>query len=150
SRVVAPFPPPPPSITNLNPTTGTPNTSVTITGTNFGTGQGTSAVTFNNRPSTPSSWANSSISAPVPAGATTGPVVVVVGGASSNTDKIFTVIPPPTVTTVAPSSAHRGDPVTIAGTGFQATQGASTVTFHGSAAAPTSWSDTSISTTVPA
>ena len=38
---------PAPSITNLNPTSGTATTSVTITGNNFGAVQGSSTVKFN-------------------------------------------------------------------------------------------------------
>ena len=74
----------PPSITNLNPTSGAVGTPVTITGTNFGATQGTSTVTFNGTTATPTSWSATSIGAPVPAGATTGSVVVTVGGVASN------------------------------------------------------------------
>src|SRR6266478_3881873 len=44
---------PAPSITNLNPTSGLIGTSVTITGANFGTTQGTSTVKFNGITATP-------------------------------------------------------------------------------------------------
>src|SRR5216684_3305282 len=64
-----------PSITSLTPTAGAVGTSVTITGTSFGTTQGTSTVTFNGTAATPTSWSATSIVAPVPAGATTGNVV---------------------------------------------------------------------------
>ena len=37
----------PPSITGISPTSGFIGTTLTITGTNFGTNQGTSTVTFN-------------------------------------------------------------------------------------------------------
>jgi hypothetical protein len=73
-----------PVISNLNPTSGAVGTSVTITGSNFGASQGTSTVTFNGTAATPSSWSATSIIAPVPSGATTGPVVVRVGGVASN------------------------------------------------------------------
>ena len=76
-----------PTITGLNPTSGTVGTSVTITGTNFGATQGTSTVTFNGTTATPTSssnWSASSIVVPVPAGATNGNVVVTVGGVASN------------------------------------------------------------------
>jgi lysophospholipase L1-like esterase len=73
-----------PSITNVNPTSGLVGTSVTITGTNFGATQGTSTVTFNGTAATPTNWSATSITAPVPGGATTGPVVVKVGGVPSN------------------------------------------------------------------
>src|SRR5207245_2771644 len=73
-----------PSITSLSPSSGAVGTSVTITGTNFGTTQGTSTVKFNGTIAIPTSWSSTSIVAPVPAGATTGSVVVTVGGVASN------------------------------------------------------------------
>jgi IPT/TIG domain len=74
---------PPPSITSLSQTSGAVGTAVTITGTNFGTTQGTSTVTFNGTAGTPTSWSATSIAVPVPTGATTGNVVVTVGGVAS-------------------------------------------------------------------
>jgi uncharacterized protein (TIGR03437 family) len=74
---------PTPAITNLSPTSGTVGTTVTITGTNFGTTQGTSTVKFNGVTATVSSWSATSIVVLVPASAITGNVVVTVGGVSS-------------------------------------------------------------------
>src|SRR5439155_1319936 len=62
----------------------------------------------------------------------------------------FTVTVPPTITSLTPTSGPVATPITIAGTGFGATQGASTVTFNGTTATPTSWSATSIVVPVPA
>jgi IPT/TIG domain-containing protein/Ig-like domain-containing protein len=87
-----------PSITGLNPNSGAVGTSVTITGTNFGTTQGTSTVTFSGTVATPTSWSATNIVVPVPTGATTGSVVVTVGGVASN-GASFTVNSPPTITT---------------------------------------------------
>jgi len=138
-----------PTITSLNPTSGVATTPVTITGTNFGSPQGTSTVTFNGTIATPSSWTATSISVPVPAGATSGNVVVTVGGVPSN-GILFTVnVPPPTITGIAPNPAAVAAPVTITGTNFGSPQGASTVTFNGIFATPASWSATSISVPVP-
>jgi hypothetical protein len=75
---------PTPSITSLSPPSGAVGISVTITGTNFGATQGTSTVSFNGTAATPTSWSSSSITVPVPSGATTGSVVVTVGGVTSN------------------------------------------------------------------
>jgi YD repeat-containing protein len=55
----------------------------------------------------------------------------------------------PSITAVAPASGQAGQAVTITGTDFGATQGTSTVTFNGTVATVTSWSDTSISVLVP-
>jgi hypothetical protein len=73
-----------PSITSVSPPDGPVGTVVTITGTAFGSTQGTSTVTFNGVLATPTSWSATEITVPVPAGATTGPLVVTVGGWPSN------------------------------------------------------------------
>src|SRR5260370_37949701 len=65
-----------PNITSLNPASAVAGTSVTITGTNFGASQGSSTVSFNGTPATPTSWSATSIVGAVPAGATTGREVV--------------------------------------------------------------------------
>ncbi|MBI4490136.1 MAG: IPT/TIG domain-containing protein [Deltaproteobacteria bacterium] len=80
-----------PVINNLSPTSGPVGTSVTISGSNFGSTQGSSTVTFNGTSATPTSWSATSIVVPVPTGATTGPVVVNVGGVASN-GVTFTVV----------------------------------------------------------
>jgi hypothetical protein len=55
----------------------------------------------------------------------------------------------PSITTLSPSSGPVGTAVTISGNSFGALQGASGVTFAGTAAAPTSWSNGSIAVQVP-
>ncbi|HEV2520844.1 MAG TPA: DUF4038 domain-containing protein [Candidatus Acidoferrales bacterium] len=76
---------PAPNISGLNPVSGAVGASVTITGTNFGTSQGSSTVTFNGiSAGTASNWSATSIGVNVPAGATTGEVGVTVAGAVSN------------------------------------------------------------------
>lgn len=135
-----------PSITSLSPTSGPMGTSVTITGTSFGATQGTSTVTFGAYTATPTSWSNTTIVAPVPAGATTGNVIVLVNGIGSNR-VLFTVTP--SITSLSPTSGPVGTSVTITGTSFGASQGTSTVTFNGTTASPTSWSATSIVVPVP-
>jgi hypothetical protein len=57
---------------------------------------------------------------------------------------------PPSITSVSPASGVVGTSVTIAGTNFGTSQGASTVRFNGTTAAPTAWSATSIVVPVPA
>jgi hypothetical protein len=139
-----------PNITSLNPNAGAVAAPVTIAGTNFGTTQGTSTVTFNGTAATPTSWSATSIMVPVPVGTTAGNVVVTVGGQASN-GVMFTVTgAAPAITSLNPNAGAVAAPVTIAGTNFGATQGTSTVTFNGTAATPTSWSATSIAAPVPA
>ena len=137
-----------PSINSLSPTSAGVGAAVTIAGANFGATKGTSTVTFNGTAATVTSWSAASISVAVPAGATTGNVVVTVNNVAS-AGAVFTVLPTPSISSLSPSSAAVGAPVTIAGANFGATQGASTVTFNGVAAAPTLWSAASIAVTVP-
>lgn len=64
-----------------------------ITGTNFGSAQGSSTATLNGATLTIVSWTNTSITVDVPAGATSGNVIVTVSGNNSN-GVSFTVISP--------------------------------------------------------
>jgi len=134
------------TIAGLSPLSGPVGTAVTITGTNFGTTQGTSTVKFNGIAGTPTNWSNTQIGVPVPNGATTGNVVVTVGGVSSNGIP-FTVAP--TLSSVSPTSATVGASVTIMGTNFGDTQGTSSVKFNGTTATATTWSNSSIIAVVP-
>jgi hypothetical protein len=91
SQIVAPLPITP-AIYNLSPPLGPSGTSVTISGTNFGAMQGTSAVAFNGLTASVSSWSDTGIVTQVPSGATTGAVTVTVAGVTSN-GFTFTVAP---------------------------------------------------------
>src|SRR5579864_3171047 len=136
-----------PSITGLNLGSGPVGTSVTLSGTNFGSPQGTSTVTFNGTAGTPTSWSTTSIAVPVPSGASTGNIIVTVGGVPSNPASFIVT---PHISGVSPTATGAGMPVTISGTNFGSSQGTSAVTFSNgqSTATPTSWSDTSITTPV--
>src|SRR6266852_9333905 len=138
-----------PSITSLNPTSGPVGTSVTIVGTNFGATQGTSTVTFNGKAAAATSWSATSITAPVPSGATTGNVVVTVGGVGSNGVGFTVPVPAPSITSLNPTTGFVGTSVIIVGANFGATRGTSTVKFNATSATPTSWSATSITAPVP-
>lgn len=135
-----------PSITSLSPTSGVYGTQVTITGSYFGSTQGTSYVTFNGTIGTPITWSDTSIVVPVPSGATTGPVAVTVGGLVSNGLNFYF---PPQISSLVPSNGPTGTSAIISGSNFGTTQGTSTVTFNGVTATPSSWSNTSITVTVP-
>jgi RHS repeat-associated protein len=120
-----------PSITSLNPTSGAVGTSVTITGTNFGSSQGTSTVTFNGTSATPcpTCWSATSITSAVPSGATTGNVVVTVGGVASN-GVAFTVASSPTITSFSPASASIGTLISVTGTNFNANNATPVITLN--------------------
>jgi IPT/TIG domain len=139
---------PTPSISSLNPTSGFAGTAVTISGSNFGASQGSSAVTFNGVNATIASWSATSIVADVPTGATTGNVVVTVDGIASN--GINFVVSGPQITSLNPTSGPFGTAVTILGSNFGSSQGSSTVSFNGTNATTiTTWSATSIVADVP-
>lgn len=82
-----------PTITDWSPTSGPVGTTVTLTGTNFGSTPGTSTVMFGSVGATPISWSSTSITVAVPSGAATSNIVVNVGGTNSNGAQ-FTVVSP--------------------------------------------------------
>ena len=137
-----------PTISTLSPTSGLVGASVTVSGANFGSSQGTSTVTFNGTTASVSAWSDSSINVSVPSGATTGNVIVTVGGLLSN-GIYFTVLETTSITNLSPVSGAVGESVTIMGTGFGATQGVSAVSLNGIGVTITSWSDISIVAIVP-
>ena len=96
-----------PEITSVTPDSGAVGTSVT--GTGFGAVAGdTSTVSFNGVQGVPTSWSETAIQVPVPAGATTGPVTVTVGGQKSNGVE-FRLTPP--LKLGVPTSLYEGWPV---------------------------------------
>ena len=137
-----------PTVSGVAPISGRPGDTVMITGTNFGSSQSDSTVTFNGIAATISSWNATTIDAVVPSGATTGDVVVTVSGAASNGIP-FTVHGTPAIATLSPNSGTVGTLITIGGIYFGATQATSTLTFNGVAATPVSWSDATIVVPVP-
>jgi len=139
-----------PAITSISPTSGGVGTAVTITGTNFGTSQGSSTVKFGTKAGTPLTWSPTSIVVPVPSGAATGSVVVTVDSEASN-GETFTVTSAPGISSISPTSGNAGTAVTITGSGFGTSKGSSTLTFNGVTATTIStWNNTTIQATVPA
>lgn len=140
-----------PSVTSLSPTSGAVGAQVTISGAGFGSTQGNSTVKFGNTAATTiATWSATQIVVTVPSVSTGSQSVVVrVSNANSNATT-FTVVAAPSIASLSPTGAASGATVTIAGSNFGSTQGASTVSFNGTAASPTSWSATSISVPVPA
>jgi IPT/TIG domain-containing protein/Big-like domain-containing protein/galactose oxidase-like protein/Kelch motif protein len=135
------------SLTDLSPASGAPGMPVTISGTQFGTGQGT--VTFNGTPANILSWTPAAIVVSVPAGATTGNVVVTVNGINSN-GLLFTIVPRPQISNLSPAIGVTGTQVTVTGTNFGAAQGnGSVITFNGTPGTVLSWSDSVIVVSVP-
>lgn len=84
-----PIPEPSPTITAISPSSGPKNTVVTITGTNFGTAASALKVYFNGVQGTVQTAASTTLTAVVPAGASTGAVKVEKNGVQV-TGPVFT------------------------------------------------------------
>jgi hypothetical protein len=140
-----------PTITSFTPTSGSVNTSVTITGTNFSTTPANNIVKFNGTTAVVTASTATSITTTVPTGATTGKISVTVGGntATSTNDFTVTTASSLTITSFTPTSGPVNTPVTITGTNFSATPANNTVKFNGTTAVVTASTATSITTTVP-
>lgn len=138
----------PPAITSLSPASGGAGQLVNVNGTGFGTTQGTSTVRFGTTVATVQLWANTNVLVSVP-NLTPGtyPVTVTVGGRVSNTSNFL--VTAHRLNSVTPNTGSPGASVTLAGTGFGATQGANTVRFGTTNVSVTSWSNTQIVATVP-
>jgi M6 family metalloprotease-like protein len=93
-----------PSVTSFAPTSGPVGTSVAITGERF---TGATAVRFNGTASTYTVNSASSISATVPAGATTGPISVTTPAGTGTSSSSFTVTVPCTYS-INPTNATPG------------------------------------------
>jgi pectate disaccharide-lyase len=132
-----------PTITAFSPTAAPVGTTVTIQGANFGS---TGTVTFGQTSAAIVSWASGSIVATVPGGLAAGSLTVTVTAGGQNGTGSFTVSPG--ITTLSPNPVTPGSQVTITGTSFGAAQG--TVSFNGTAATVSTWTDSSITATVPA
>lgn len=103
-----------PAFTGFTPAKGTVGTLVTINGSGFA---GTSAVTFNGASAAFTvASGGSSITATVPAAASTGKIGVTVGGITIKTVNNFSVVP--TITGFTPTSGPAGTVVTVTGSGF--------------------------------
>jgi len=140
-------PAPAPAITAFSPSSGSPGTSVTITGTAF---TGATSVSFNGTTASFTVSSDTQITATVPSGAASGPISVTTGGGTATSSASFTVTaaptPAPTIGSFSPNHGTVGTRVTINGSNFT---GASRVAFNGTAASFTVTSGSQISATVP-
>jgi hypothetical protein len=147
-------------ITGLTPLGGPVGTQFTVTGTGFQANQRDSVVTINGTQPTVVSWSNTEIVANVAAGNSTGPVEVTVNAVPSTSSVYNTFeVPSHTVTSLTPPSGSTsyGNLVTVHGSGFKnwyqtgGGQAIGQVMFNGASdpAPVSSWSDTSITVSVP-
>lgn len=136
-----------PVLDTLSLDTGSGGTNLTITGSNFGSVQGSTVVSIGGAVASVLSWATGSITVTVPDSSLPGDqsLTVSADGYSSNALP-FTVTP--AATSLSPTSGATGSLVTLAGKNFGDVQG--TVAVQGVGAVINSWSSTSIVFTVPA
>ncbi len=135
----------PPKITKFTPPSGTPGTTVTITGSHL---SGATKVAIHGETATISSDSATTIKVLVPVGATTGKIKVTTPDGTATSVAIFTALKAivPTITKFTPTSGNVGSVVTITGTNLY---GATWVTFDGIKGTVTSDSTTTIKVTVP-
>ena len=129
------------AITGINPTSGTVDAEVTISGQNFSTTAAENTVTFlgaegndaDNQQATVSAATASSLTVSVPTDAQTGKISVMVGTAADTSEMSFRVLDPNVlaITGINPTSAAVGTSVTISGQNFSTTAAENTVTFLG-------------------
>ncbi|MFH1710036.1 MAG: IPT/TIG domain-containing protein [bacterium] len=146
-----------PIVDIIGPNFGQAGTVITIEGSGFGS---TGTIAFNGTAATATSWNDTRIVVPVPAGAASGPVIVTVSSQTSN-GVYFEVTSDvgPTITSLSSTLGPSGTLVTIEGSGFGSDPGAidrSTAAEHVtfgttrvSTSEITSWNNTAITVKVP-
>lgn len=135
-----------PAITGFSPPSGYTGTQVTLTGSGFDPYSTTVTMPAAGGGSVTATVATASfttLTVVVPAAAITGPFTVTTAGGSA-TSSSFTVLPD--IASATPLLAATGSTVVLAGTAFS--QGTLTMTIGGVAVTPT-WTDTSVTFTVP-
>jgi len=151
-----------PTITNISPSSGITagSTSITITGTNFGSSQATGSYvgfTLNGVIAVAlsvTSWGNNQIVVVVPSGTPTGSVSVYVQTATGGSSASSTIVVSgsssgPNISSISPASASQGGSITISGSGFGSSATTSYVMIGSVQAAISSWGDNAIVCTVP-
>jgi hypothetical protein len=121
---------PAPVIASVSATSGSIGSQVVISGTGFGTPQGSSVVLLNGAGVTINSWSATSLTITIPSGATSGPLVVSVAPSMNDSNPvIFTVTSQPLPsswldqdvgsTGAAGSASYASGTFTVAGSGQQ-------------------------------
>jgi large repetitive protein len=133
-----------PAVSGFSPSSGPVGTSVAIGGSNFG---GATSVKFNGAAASFTVNSDSTITATVPSGATSGTITVVTPNGTATSSGSFTVaVTTPSIEGLSPSSGATGSTVQIGGHNFT---GATSVKFNGASASFTVTSDGLITAQVP-
>jgi hypothetical protein len=139
---------PPPVVTSISASYGSPGTEVTLYGSGFGRQKRNSIVWFNGEKAHFTSWTDTEVSFKVPAGVDAGYVGVQNNAGCSN-GFYFIPFEAPVVTAVSHAGQAVGQDIEIAGNTFEPEQGDGWVSFSGTPGVVKSWSDTLIVATVP-
>ena len=116
---------PTPTISGFTPSNGGVGTTVSISGTDFSS---TTGVSFNGTPASFTVIDNSTITAIVALGTTSGPIMVNTMGGTATSTTSFSMAPAPTITSFTPSNGGVNTTVTINGTNLI---GTTVVKFNG-------------------
>ncbi len=141
----------PPTISITSPVAGATFTasSVSVTGNVSDSLSGISSVTCNGASATIQSGTfTCSVSLAFGSNTITAQATDLAGNPASAAANVFRNSPP-SIASLSPTSGPVGTPVTLAGSYFGNTQGASTIAFNGALASPSTWSDTQIQVPVP-
>jgi len=135
-------------IVQFFPIRGTSGTTVTVSGTGFGTTANTT-VKFNGVSASPSAVTQTSITVAVPASATTGALSVTVSGTtvSSGTFTVASAPVAPSITNFSPATQVPGSSITVTGANFDTANGKAFI--NNQAALITAATITSLTVTVP-
>jgi len=143
-------PPPVAEVTTLNPTSGLPNTTISITGKAFSSVFSDNKVMFKGKEALVLNASTTQLNVVVPTGAETGPVTVTVNGKAAMNQPVFTVLSfPAVITNITPAIGGYNTQVTITGSNFMPTAASNVVTFNGVAGTVTEATSTSLTVTVP-
>jgi hypothetical protein len=137
-----------PLISSVTPDSGPSGTLVSISGSGFGSGQGTGGVWLAGTALNATAWSDTRVQVTVPAAALSGSISVLQGGVMSNAVPFTVTGAPPHIDGIWPLSGSPGTTVYIMGQGFGATQGSGSVLLGGADAPVVSWSDGWVQITV--
>lgn len=125
----------PPTVSSIEPMTGTTGSEVEITGTAFSPNVSDNSVSFNGVQAVINEVSMTSMTVVVPEAASTGKITIEVLGEIVESEDNYIVAP--NIISFSPIEGPVGTEVTISGSGFSSTEAENTVEFNGVAAVVT-------------